>query len=142
MEKEVAVVDELHSVVKMLREDLAAERQKCTELELAVHDSQNTAEDLQRQLTMARKNVDKLKQNNFDLTNEIEKLRESQGSGSFISNSSFNQTMVQELEMKVQSLQSQNDTLRKGNAEAINTKYIELENRVFDAERKNKSLEQ
>jgi hypothetical protein len=50
---------------------------------------------------MARKNVDKLKQNNFDLTNEIEKLRESQGSGSFISNSSFNQTMVQELEMKV-----------------------------------------
>jgi chromosome segregation ATPase len=101
MEKEVAVVDELHSVVKMLREDLAGERQKCTELELAVHDSQNTAEDLQRQLTMARKNVDKLKQNNFDLTNEIEKLRESQGSGSFISNSSFNQTMVQELEMKV-----------------------------------------
>lgn len=39
MEKEVAVVDELHSVVKLLREDLAAERQKCTELELAVHDS-------------------------------------------------------------------------------------------------------
>lgn len=90
---------------------------------------------------MARKNVDKLKQNNFDLTNEIEKLRESQGSGSFISNSSFNQTMVQELEMKVQSLQSQNDTLRKGNQEAISTKYIELENRVFDAERKKKSLE-
>lgn len=46
MEKEVAVVDELQSVVKMLREDLAAERQKCTELELAVHDSENTAEDL------------------------------------------------------------------------------------------------
>jgi hypothetical protein len=50
--------------------------------------------------------------------------------------------MVQELEMKIQSLQSQNDTLRKGNQEAISTKYIELENRVFDAERKNKSLEQ
>jgi len=48
--------------------------------------------------------------------------------------------MIQELEMKIQSLQSQNDTLRKGNQEAINTKYIELENRVFDAERKNKSL--
>lgn len=44
--------------------------------------------------------------------------------------------------MKIQSLQSQNDTIRKGNSEAINTKYIELENRVFDAERKNKSLEQ
>ena len=48
---------------------------------------------------------------NFDITQlsvdnreelqKIEKLRESQGSGSFISNSSFNQTMVQELEMKV-----------------------------------------
>jgi len=49
--------------------------------------------------------------------------------------------MIQELEMKIQSLQSQNDTLRKGNQEAINTKYIELENRVFDAERKNKSLQ-
>lgn len=142
MEKEVAVVDELQSVVKMLREDLAAERQKCTELELAVHDSENTAEDLQRQLTMARKKEDLLKQNILELTNDLEKLRESEGSGSFISNSSFNQTMVQELEMKIQSLQSQNDTLRKGNQEAISTKYIELENRVFDAERKNKSLEQ
>jgi len=49
--------------------------------------------------------------------------------------------MIQELEMKIQSLQSQNDTLRKGNQEAITTKYIELENRVFDAERKNKSLQ-
>ena len=58
MKKEVAVVDELQSVVKMLREDLAAERQKCTNLELAIHDSDNKAEDLQRQLTMVKKKED------------------------------------------------------------------------------------
>ena len=34
MQKEVAVVDELQSVVKLLREDLAIERQKCTDFEL------------------------------------------------------------------------------------------------------------
>ena len=90
---------------------------------------------------MVRKKEDLLKQNIFELTNDLEKLREADGNGSFISNNSFNQTMIQELEMKIQSLQSQNDTLRKGNQEAINTKYIELENRVFDAERKNKSLQ-
>ena len=36
--------------------------------------------------------------------------------------------MVTELEMKVAALQSQNETLREGNQEAINAKYIELEN--------------
>jgi hypothetical protein len=34
MQKEVAVFDELQSVVKLLREDLVKERQKSTELEL------------------------------------------------------------------------------------------------------------
>ena len=48
MQKEVAVVDELQSVVALLREDLAKERQKCTELELKVHDQENQSEDLQR----------------------------------------------------------------------------------------------
>ena len=48
MQKEVAVVDELQSVVKLLREDLSKERQKSTELELQIHDSQNNAEDLLR----------------------------------------------------------------------------------------------
>ena len=46
MQKEVAVVDELQSVVKLLREDLAIERQKCTEFELAIHDKENLTEDL------------------------------------------------------------------------------------------------
>ena len=63
MQKEVAVVDELQSVVSLLREDLATERQKCTELELKVHEQENTSEDLQRQLTMTKKREDMLKQN-------------------------------------------------------------------------------
>jgi hypothetical protein len=58
MQKEVAVVDELQSVVKMLREDLANARQNCTELELQLHDQENNAEDLQRQLTMSKKRED------------------------------------------------------------------------------------
>ena len=41
----MAVVDELQSVVKLLREDLVKERQKSTELELQIHDAQNIAED-------------------------------------------------------------------------------------------------
>jgi len=88
----------------MLRENLAEERQKCTNLELAVNDSQNTAEDLQRQLTMLQKKDDMLKQNHQELTFELEKLRENDGNGSFMSNSSFQQTMLQELELKVSSL--------------------------------------
>jgi hypothetical protein len=42
----------------MLREDLAEARQKCTELELNVHDSENKAEDMERQLTMSKKRED------------------------------------------------------------------------------------
>ena len=42
-------------LVKMLKADLAAERQRSSELELEVHESQNNSEDLQRQLTMVRK---------------------------------------------------------------------------------------
>jgi hypothetical protein len=38
MQKEVAVVEELQSVVKMLREDLAKEREKSTKMELQLHD--------------------------------------------------------------------------------------------------------
>lgn len=58
MQKEVAVVDELQSVVKLLREDLVKERQKSTELELQIHDAQNNAEDSQRQLTIIKKRED------------------------------------------------------------------------------------
>ena len=37
----VAVVDELQSVIALLRDDLSEARQKCTMLELQVHDSEN-----------------------------------------------------------------------------------------------------
>ena len=106
MQKEVAVVDELQSIVKMLRDDLANERQKSTQLELQVHEIENQNEDLQRQLTMVKKREDMLKQNNQELTYEIDKMRESDGNGSFLSSNSFQQTMIQELELKIQSLQS------------------------------------
>ena len=39
----------------MLKSDLASERQKSSELELEVHESQNNSDDLQRQLTMIKK---------------------------------------------------------------------------------------
>ena len=48
--------------------------------------------------------------------------------------------MLQELELKIQSLQNQNDVLRSGNKEIISAKYIELENKVFEAEKKTNSL--
>ena len=54
--------------------------------------------------------------------------------------------MVTELEMKVAALQSQNETLKEGNQEAINAKYIELENRQLEAQKEiitlNEKLEQ
>ena len=55
MKKEVAVVEELKSVVKVLREDLTNTRQKCTKYELAVHDAENKLGDINRQLTMKQK---------------------------------------------------------------------------------------
>lgn len=95
MQKEVAVVDELQSVVKMLRDDLSKERQKCTEIELKIHDSDNNIEDLQRQLTIVRKKEDMLRQSNQELNYELEKLREENGNNqSFISSSSFQQTLI------------------------------------------------
>ena len=89
MQKEVAVVDELQSVVKLLREDLAVERQKCTEFELAIHDKENLAEDLQRQLTMIRKKEDMLKQSNQELQYELEKFRETDMNSSTLNSSSI-----------------------------------------------------
>lgn len=115
LEKEVAVVEELQSVIKILRQDLANERHKCTELELKNHDMENTVEDLQRQLTMIKKREDMFRQNIQELNFELEKLRENDTNASFMSSGSFNQTIIQELEMKIQQLQSQNDMLKENN---------------------------
>jgi hypothetical protein len=50
---------------------------------------------------MLQKKDDVLKQNNQELTFELEKLRETNdGNGSFMSGNSFQQTMLQELELK------------------------------------------
>lgn len=48
--------------------------------------------------------------------------------------------MIQELELKISSLQSQNDVLKTGNQEIINAKYMELENKLFETEKENNSL--
>ena len=50
---------------------------------------------------MMKKQKDLLTQNNQELQYEIEKLRESDTNASFVSSSSFTQTMVQELELKI-----------------------------------------
>ena len=124
----------------MLREDLSNERQRTTQLELELNDSESKAEDLQRSLTMTKKREDLLKNQVQELAYELEKVRDSEHSASFISNTSFQQNMVTELEMKVQSLQMQNETLREGNQETINAKYIELENKLLDVQKDNNKL--
>jgi hypothetical protein len=50
---------------------------------------------------MVQKKDDLLKQNNQELTFELDKLRENDGNGSFMSNTSFQQTMISELELKI-----------------------------------------
>jgi hypothetical protein len=64
---------------------------------------------------------------------ELEKLRENDNNASFMSSNSFTATMMQELELKIQSLTSQNEILANGNEEKINFKLIELENKLFEA---------
>ena len=110
--------------------------------ELQIHEAQNSAEDFQRQLTMVRKREDMQKMNLQELNYEVEKLRENEQSnnGSFISQGSIQQTMIQDYELKIASLQSQNDVLKTGNQEIINAKYMELENKLFETEKENNSL--
>lgn len=60
MQKQVAATEELQAAVTMLRDELAEARQKCTEFELQIHDSENKAEDFERQLTMTKKQKDLL----------------------------------------------------------------------------------
>ena len=48
LEQEVSVMDELQSVVKILRQDLANERNQSTEQELLIHDQSNKIEYLKR----------------------------------------------------------------------------------------------
>lgn len=105
LQKDIAVVDELQSLVKMLKEDLASERQRSTELELAVHENQNAADDLQRQLTMVRRKEGMLKQNLNEQTNELDKLKEANRNKASENTASLTQTMIQELEAKIRSLQ-------------------------------------
>ena len=73
----------------MLREDLSNERQRCTQLELQLNDSESKAEDLQRSLTMTKKREDLLKNQVQELAYDLEKVREQDYSASFISQSSF-----------------------------------------------------
>lgn len=91
---------------------------------------------------MTKKREDLLKNQVQELAYELEKVRDDAHSASFVSASSFQQNMVTELEMKVQSLQMQNETLREGNQETINAKYIELENKVLDLQKDNNKLTQ
>ncbi len=70
-----------------------------------MHDAENKAEDFERQLTMGKMREDMLKQNVQDLNYELEKARESDThNSSFMSNASYQQTIIQELELKIQSL--------------------------------------
>ena len=53
----------------------------------------------------------------------------------------MHESTIQDLEQKVRSLQFQNDTLRKDSQDAMNSKYLEIENKLLQAERQNKSLQ-
>jgi len=75
--------------VKILRQDLGKEKQKTTGLELKVVDQENQIEDFRRQLTMVKKREDMHKQNNQELSYELEKLRENDMNTSMMSSSSF-----------------------------------------------------
>lgn len=141
LQNENSAIDELQTLVKMLKADLAAERQKSSELELEVHESQNNSEDLQRQLTMVRKKEGMLKQNLQEQTNELDKLKENlKSNGANNSVVQMHESTIHDLEQKVRSLQFQNDTLRKDNQDSLNSKYLEIENKLLQVERQNKSL--
>lgn len=64
MERDIALNEELQSIVNTLRTDLGGERQKTTDLELNVNDYENQIEDQERQLTMVKKREDLHKQTN------------------------------------------------------------------------------
>lgn len=81
-----------------------------------------------------------LKQNNQELNFELEKLRETETNASFMSSNSFTQTMIQDLELKIQSLQSQNEALATKSEDKISLKLVELENKLLQSQRENKSL--
>lgn len=105
LQKEITEIDELQTLVKMLKSDLAAERQKSSELELEVHESQNNAEDLQRQLTMVKKKESMLKQNLQEQTNELDKLKDNyKNNGTNNSVILMHESTIQDLESKVRSL--------------------------------------
>jgi lysyl-tRNA synthetase class I len=53
-----------------------------------------------------------------------------------MTSTSIDQPKVQELELKLQSLSSQNEVLKNGNKETLNAKYIELENNSMEAQKK------
>lgn len=99
---------------------------------------------MERQLTLSKKQEDNQKQRIQELNFEVEKLRENDVNASFFStnSNSYNNGLIQELELKVQSLNSQNEMLKNGNQEAINAKYIELENKLLEVQMKNNSFEQ
>ena len=99
---------------------------------------------MERQLTLSKKSEDNKTSKIHELNFECEKLRESDIDASFVSTNSYNNNsgLIQELELKIQSLISQNETLKNGNQESINAKYIELENSLLEQQMKNNSLEQ
>lgn len=135
MEKEVAVVDELQSVVTMLREQLATERQKSSELELQLNQAENKSEDLERQLTMVKKKARVNKNSMMELSNEMENLRlQNEPSAS------INSTITEELEFKIKKLTSENQVLLNEKSERVNVKFMELETKLQESERKNQSL--
>jgi septal ring factor EnvC (AmiA/AmiB activator) len=82
------VVEELQSVIKLLREDLSRARKHLTKTELKIHDSKNQLEDMERQLTLSKKQEDNQKQRIQELNFEVEKLRENDVNASFFSTNS------------------------------------------------------
>lgn len=97
-------MEELQSVVKILREDLANERNQSTEQELLIHDQQNKIDDLKRHSSNQSKREELLRQNLQEVNIELERLRENETNTSYMSQNSFHQAVLQELELKVSQL--------------------------------------
>ena len=84
-------------------------------------------QDLTSELKVLKQRDEFNQQKIKDLQYEIEEMKPNQDNSSFIGNTSLQGSMMQDLELKVQQLQHENDILKMNNQSTISAKLIELE---------------
>ncbi|CDW87765.1 protein hook homolog 1 [Stylonychia lemnae] len=142
-EQELNNKKQLEDQLKFVREELSKEKSRISQFEINVQSREDQISDLQKEIKLMKKkeeiNLDKIRQ----LQDEIEdqKIRDNSSSLNDTSDN-LQQSMISDLELRLKSLEQENEMLRLNNGAQINQKLFEIDQQLQEELRVKNMLQQ